>query len=118
MLTCGLHSSRTSAQSAPLLQILPPVTIPAGLKFWGVDSGVRHSIGGQDYGSVRAAAFMGLKMVSSMAQAQAQQASRRLLNGNGAEDPPKEPTPIGESATRPNNCPKPELHQLQGCWCC
>lgn len=49
------------------LQILPPVSIPANLKVWGVDSGVRHSVGGQDYGSVRTAAFMGLKILSNLA---------------------------------------------------
>ena len=113
VLTCGLYSRGTTAHTAPLLQILPPVTIPAGLKFWGVDSGVRHSVGGQDYGSVRAAAFMGLKILSSMAQAQAQQASRRLGNGNGVEEPPKEPTPIGEAATRPGKRPEPEYPFLR-----
>ena len=39
------------------------VPIPAHLKFWGLDSGVRHSIGGADYASVRAGAFMGLRMM-------------------------------------------------------
>ena len=35
----------------------PAVAIPSGVRFWGVDSGVRHSVGGSDYGSVRCAAF-------------------------------------------------------------
>jgi galactokinase len=42
------------------------VTIPAGLEFWGVDSGHKHAVGGHaaeeggaDYGSVRVGAFMG-----------------------------------------------------------
>ena len=37
----------------------PAVAIPGGVRFWGIDSGVRHSVGGSDYGSVRCAAFMG-----------------------------------------------------------
>ena len=38
--------------------VQPAVAIPAGVRIWGVDSGVRHSVGGSDYGSVRCAAFM------------------------------------------------------------
>jgi L-arabinokinase len=29
------------------------VTIPHHVRFWGVDSGLRHSVGGSDYASVR-----------------------------------------------------------------
>ena len=31
------------------------ITLPPQLKLWGIDSGIRHSVGGSDYGSVRAA---------------------------------------------------------------
>lgn len=48
------------------MQILPTVSIPPQLKLWGIDSGVRHSVGGQDYGSVRTAAFMGLKILTDL----------------------------------------------------
>jgi hypothetical protein len=72
-----------------LLQILPPVGIPAGLKLWGVDSGVRHSVGGQDYGSVRAAAFMGLKIISGLAQSHSRSAP--------AGESPQSPPPIGRN---------------------
>lgn len=41
-----------------------PVHIPSHIRFWGVDSGIRHSVGGSDYGAVRAGAFMGLKILS------------------------------------------------------
>jgi L-arabinokinase len=34
------------------------VEIPDDLALWGIDSGIRHSIGGADYGTVRTAAFM------------------------------------------------------------
>ena len=56
-----------------VLQVLPIVSIPPNLKLWGVDSGVRHSVGGQDYGSVRTAAFMGLKILTALSK----QRSRR-----------------------------------------
>ena len=38
--------------------VQPAVHIPPHVRFWGIDSGVRHSVGGADYGSVRAATFM------------------------------------------------------------
>ena len=37
--------------------------IPSSIKLWGVDSGIKHSVGGSDYGSVRTAAFMGKAML-------------------------------------------------------
>jgi L-arabinokinase len=40
------------------------VRIPDYMRFWGVDSGIRHSVGGSDYGAVRTGAFMGLKIAS------------------------------------------------------
>ncbi|KAK6126645.1 hypothetical protein DH2020_039609 [Rehmannia glutinosa] len=43
------------------------VEIPSHIRFWGIDSGIRHSVGGADYGSVRIGTFMGRKMIKSMA---------------------------------------------------
>lgn len=43
-----------------------PCPIPDHLRFWGVDSGIRHSVGGSDYGAVRTGAFMGLKILSTL----------------------------------------------------
>ncbi len=37
----------------------PKVKLPEGIKIWGIDSGVRHSVSGNAYESARAAAFMG-----------------------------------------------------------
>jgi L-arabinokinase len=34
---------------------------------WGLDSGVRHSVGGGDYGSVRVGAFMGYRIIAELA---------------------------------------------------
>ncbi|GIL42991.1 hypothetical protein Vafri_809 [Volvox africanus] len=44
------------------------VALPEHIAVWGVDSGIRHSVGGSDYGSVRVGAFMGLRIASSNGQ--------------------------------------------------
>lgn len=41
------------------------VPLPPGLAVWGIDSGLRHCVGGSDYGAVRVGAFMGLRILSS-----------------------------------------------------
>lgn len=41
------------------------ITLPRQLMLWGIDSGIRHSVGGGDYGSVRAGAFMGLRIIDN-----------------------------------------------------
>ena len=43
------------------------VELPGELKVWGIDSGIRHSVGDADYGTVRTAAFMGYRMIADMA---------------------------------------------------
>jgi galactokinase len=43
------------------------ITLPADLAVWGLDSGVRHSVGGGDYGSVRTGAFMGYRIIAEAA---------------------------------------------------
>ena len=42
------------------------IKIPAGIEFCGIDSGVRYAVGGASYGDVRAAAFMGYSIISSL----------------------------------------------------
>lgn len=42
------------------------ITLPRQLKLWGIDSGIRHSVGGGDYGSVRDNTFMGLRMIADL----------------------------------------------------
>lgn len=43
--------------------ICPLVQLPAELRCWGVDSGVRHQVSGHEYEAARAAAFMGYKLI-------------------------------------------------------
>ncbi len=38
--------------------------IPKGYQFYGIDSGLRHAVTGADYGTVRAAAFMGYTILA------------------------------------------------------
>ncbi|HLM24830.1 MAG TPA: hypothetical protein VK274_07205 [Pyrinomonadaceae bacterium] len=42
------------------------IALPPQLKLWGIDSGIRHSVGGSDYGSVRAGAFMGQRIIGEV----------------------------------------------------
>lgn len=44
------------------------VAIPDDIAVWGLDSGVRHSVSGADYGSVRVGAFMGYRMIAERAK--------------------------------------------------
>jgi L-arabinokinase len=69
---CGLMDQLTSyfGVQGKLLPILcqpdiisTPVDIPWGISFIGIDSGVRHSVGGSSYGDVRCAAFMGYSII-------------------------------------------------------
>jgi len=74
---CGIMDQMTSAcgNEGQLLELLcqpsnllGSLTIPGELELWGVDSGVRHSVGGSDYGTVRTSAFMGYRMIAAAAE--------------------------------------------------
>ncbi|CAM8910165.1 unnamed protein product [Rhodiola kirilowii] len=56
-------------------EVLGLVDIPGHIRFWGIDSGIRHSVGGADYGSVRIGAFMGRKMIKAIAASNLPQTS-------------------------------------------
>jgi L-arabinokinase len=43
------------------------VEIPAGYRFYGIDSGIRHAVSGSDYRTVRTAAFMGYRIIADVA---------------------------------------------------
>jgi len=48
-------------------EVLGHVALPPPLEVFGIDSGIRHAVSGADYGSVRAAAFMGYRIVADAA---------------------------------------------------
>jgi L-arabinokinase len=73
---CGVMDQMTSAcgEAGRLLSLLcqpgelkGTVELPRELGVWGIDSGIRHSVGGADYGTVRTAAFMGYRMIADAA---------------------------------------------------
>jgi galactokinase len=73
---CGVMDQMASAcgQEHQLLALLCQpaelqglVTIPDEIGVWGLDSGVRHSVSGADYGSVRVGAFMGYRIIAERA---------------------------------------------------
>jgi len=72
---CGVMDQMTSVlgDSGRLLSLLcrpadvqGHVELPGELALWGIDSGVRHAVSGADYGTVRAAAFMGLRILAGL----------------------------------------------------
>ena len=73
---CGIMDQMSSAcgeENQLLSMICQPaelretVEIPSGLAVWGIDSGIRHSVGAGDYGSVRTGAFMGYRIIAELA---------------------------------------------------
>jgi galactokinase len=73
---CGVMDQMTAAcgERGRLLALLcqpgelkGAVELPRELEVWGIDSGIRHSVGGADYGTVRTATFMGYRMIADMA---------------------------------------------------
>ena len=73
---CGIMDQTTSAcgRGDHLLRLrCQPATIeghvaiPHGYRFYGIDSGIRHAVTGEDYGTVRTATFMGYRMIAAIA---------------------------------------------------
>jgi len=72
---CGVMDQMTAAcgERDCLLELLcqpaelkGSIALPEELAVWGIDSGVRHSISGADYGTVRTAAFMGYRIIADL----------------------------------------------------
>jgi L-arabinokinase len=63
---CG-EENRLLALKCQPAEIVGQVPLPEGLEVWGIDSGVRHEVGGADYGAVRIGAFMGYRIVGELA---------------------------------------------------
>jgi L-arabinokinase len=86
---CGLMDQLTCYLGSPgkLLPILcqpdkvyEPVEIPQEISFIGIDSGIRHYVGGTSYGDVRCAAFMGYSVIiqsMGVSQSEIQQAKNK-----------------------------------------
>jgi L-arabinokinase len=63
---CG-EANRLLALLCQPAELQGPIAIPDELAVWGIDSGIRHSVSGADYGSVRVGAFMGYRMIADSA---------------------------------------------------
>eukprot|EP00850_Spirogloea_muscicola_P019500 SM000192S04895 [mRNA] locus=s192:52862:62216:+ [translate_table: standard] len=74
---CG-EANKLLAMVCQPAEVKEHVVIPSHVQFWGLDSGIRHSVGGADYGTVRAGAFMGRKVIQAEAQARRDVASTAL----------------------------------------
>ncbi len=70
---CGIMDQMTAAcgERDRLLALLcqpaeieAQVALPAELEIWGIDSGIRHEVGGTDYSAVRVGAFMGYRIMA------------------------------------------------------
>jgi L-arabinokinase len=73
---CGIMDQMTSAcgrrQRLLRLRCQPGtiegyVDVSDGYRFYGIDSGVRHAVTGDDYATVRTAAFMGYRIIADLA---------------------------------------------------
>jgi L-arabinokinase len=81
---CGAENSLVSLLCQPA-EIKESVSIPDGVEFWGIDSGVRHAVTGSDYSAVRTAAFMGYRLIADVAGLTV----KRIENGGVVIDDPR-----------------------------
>ncbi|XP_006401380.2 L-arabinokinase [Eutrema salsugineum] len=90
---CG-EANKLLAMICQPAEILGLVEIPSHIRFWGIDSGIRHSVGGSDYGSVRIGAFIGKTMIRSFASSsfaetnseEAEEESSELIESDASLD--------------------------------
>ncbi|HMO26383.1 MAG TPA: galactokinase family protein, partial [Tepidisphaeraceae bacterium] len=87
---CGIMDQATSCygQAGELLRLVcqphelqPSLKLPAGIRAIGINSNVKHSVGGGQYGITRCAGFMGHKMIHDKI-AEIGRAGGRELNGD------------------------------------
>ncbi len=92
---CGVMDQMTAAcgETNRLLELLcqpaelkGTIALPEELEIWGIDSGIRHSVGGSDYRTVRTAAFMGYRIIAGVAGLSVSQGER---DGQVQIDDPK-----------------------------
>lgn len=63
---CGSENELVEILCQPA-ELLGTIKLPDEVEIWGIDSGIRHSISGADYGTVRTAASMGYRMIAEIA---------------------------------------------------
>ncbi|TKY58252.1 L-arabinokinase protein [Spatholobus suberectus] len=81
---CG-EANKLLAMICQPAEIVGLVEIPSHIRVWGIDSGIRHSVGGADYGSVRIGTFMGMKMIKAKAVELSEKCAANGLNYDEVE---------------------------------
>lgn len=76
--TCG-EANQLLAMVCQPAELLGTISLPEELSVWGLDSGTRHSVGGGDYGSVRAGTFMGYRIIADLAGLKVEQSGDRVV---------------------------------------
>ena len=74
---CGEENQLLALRCQPA-ELLGTISLPRSLSVWGIDSGVRHSVGGGDYGSVRVGAFMGYRIIAELIGLKVEQAGAQV----------------------------------------
>jgi L-arabinokinase len=64
--SCG-EANRLLALLCQPAELRGTLALPDDLEVWGIDSGVRHTVSGSDYTSVRVGAFMGARILAARA---------------------------------------------------
>ena len=72
---CG-EEGRLLALLCQPAEVVDSIPLPDEIGIWGLDSGVRHSVSGADYGDVRVGAFMGYRMIADRAGLEIQKSSK------------------------------------------
>ena len=75
---CGEANQLLAMRCQPA-ELLGTISLPEDLAVWGLDSGTRHSVGGGDYGSVRAGTFMGYRIIADLAGLSVEQHGDRVV---------------------------------------
>ena len=76
--SCG-EESRLLALVCQPAELKGTLQLPDEIEIWGIDSGIRHSVAGADYGSVRAGAFMGYRMIAELAGLPVEKLANQLV---------------------------------------
>jgi L-arabinokinase len=93
---CGLMDQLSShlGQKNKLLPLIcqphhvdKPISIPRGINFSGIDSGVRHAVSGASYSDVRAAAFMSYSIIALKEGATEEDLNRALTTADWSKLP-------------------------------
>jgi galactokinase len=79
---CGVQGELLALLCQPA-EIQETIALPDDLAVWGVESGERHSVRGEDYGSVRTGAFMGYRIIADVAKLRVEAADGVLLVEDG-----------------------------------